>query len=470
MKCVFKSAALLTAAMMLSVSASASQINIVAPKTGDISVTNVGEGATDYEVSAITPENGKNVLVTKNGTVLLLGGTDVEEMTLSGSGSSVSVNVHQPIECDFDETQSDLIDAVTKTLSGNEYAYATAKKNTVLDVSSMNLQSGVLNVEFDMLMEDALKTNLISVCDAYGNVFAEAELRFRYDDAVYVAYKRDRYNYTPLRSKQLPTDEWVHINAEINLDTRTMSLKTGDEVIFTNAAFVGTPESVDSIMIGTNADAFVVYTGKIIDTVALNIKSDTVDVNTTGGAMVNVPLEAQIKTNAAFEDVKPEYLSWQVEDNSVCTISQTGTLTVDSALLTESTTVNVAVSLAIGKSVVTTQKEITLSPSDSGGEASTVVSVGGVSLSKSTGIGSGDTVTVNVPIYNPTAQDESYYIVTALQDSNGKNIQNFVFRTTVPANSGRAVYSYNMNISSGSGLSATVFVMDKNFNINVIRK
>lgn len=470
MKCIFKSAAFFTAAVMLSVSAAASEINIVAPKSGNAAMTKVGDGATDFTVSGVTPADDKTALVTKNGSILLLGGTGIDEITLSGGGNSITAIIHEPIECDFDSSQSDLIDAEIKTLSGNKYAFATAKENTVMDLSSMNITEGVLNIEFDVLLEEALKTNLISVCDSDGNAFAEVQLRFRRDDALYVAYKRDRYNYTPLRDKLISTEEWTHINAEINLDSKTMSLKVGGAEVFKNAAFVGTPQSADSIKIGANADAFAVYTGKVTDTVALNIASDTVNVNTTAAAVINVPLEAQIKLSDAFEDISPEYLSWQVEENTVCTISQTGTLNVDAPLLTEETAISVKAALAIGKDVITVQKSITLSPADTGGEACTEACVGGVALSKTSGINSGDTLRVSVPIYNPTALEKKYYTVVALQDSDGKNVQNFVFKTVSPANSARAQYEYDVSVSSGSGLTATVFVMDENFSINVIRK
>ena len=196
----------------------------------------------------------------------------------------------------------------------------------------------------------------------------------------------DRYNYTPLRNKLLPTQTWVHIEAVIDMDEQTMSLTAGDNVLYEDAPFIATPDSIAGIKIGTGADNIVIYTGDIVETAQLKIPSETIAVNTADGAMVNVPLTAQIKLDDSFEDILPEYLSWNVAENAVCTVSQTGMLTVDCASLTQSTVVGAQCALPLGSDVVTASGIVTLVPNGTQGTAVAEAAIGGVSLSKTSGI------------------------------------------------------------------------------------
>ena len=470
MKHIGKIIALSGVMMLLSVGAYASDINVIAPKKGVVSHTSIGEGANDYEITSLSPQNGEGAVITKSGSLLLFGDGNIESITVNSSDGTKTITVHDSVKSDFDEVTSPYIKAKTAEKEGKVYAAATANDNLSVDLSDFSVAKGTVNVEFDMLLEKAAKTNLISVLDNDRSVFSEAQLRFRYDDSVYVAYKMDRYNYTPLRNKLLPTQTWVHIEAVIDMDEQTMSLTAGDNVLYEDAPFIATPDSIAGIKIGTGADNIVIYTGDIVETAQLKIPSETIAVNTADGAMVNVPLTAQIKLDDSFEDILPEYLSWNVAENAVCTVSQTGMLTVDCASLTQSTVVGAQCALPLGSDVVTASGIVTLVPNGTQGTAVAEAAIGGVSLSKTSGIQSGDILSVSVPIYNPTTEQKIYYIVTALQNTGGKNVENYVFKIVAAAQSDRAVYTYDMNVTSGNNLSAAVFVLDESFSINVLKQ
>lgn len=471
MKNVRKTAVFLCTAALLSIRVSAAQeINFIAPESGVVSFIKAGRTAEDFVISQTLPEASDCAVVTKRGTLGILGGSGLQSVTLSSAEGDVTVRVHDTIRSDFDHVTSPHMHAPLGEKTGNLYAAATAEDNLTADLSDYSIEAGVLNVEFDMLLEEARKTNLITACDFNDVAFAEVQLRFRRDDAVYIAYQRDRYNYTPLRDKLLPTGAWVHIKASFCLDNNSMSLTCDGKAVFNDAPFVGAPAALKTIKIGTGADNIAIYSGTKPQNAELRITSDKISIDTKEDVMICVPLQAQIKLFDTFEELAPEYLSWDVEPNSVALVSQRGMLTVDSALLKEDTVVHAAGSIVLGNNKLKAQKEITLHPDTTGGTAVAGACAGSAGISKASGICSGDALTVSVPIYNAASDPHTYYLVTALYDASGRNTQNYVFRITASAESGRLLYERNMIVTAGNNLNAKVFLLDENFAINVLKK
>ena len=466
MKKIYITALLFIAALSVS-NATMAQTTLIAPPDGIISVVKAGKGAENYAIT--NPASSGDIAITKKGSVLMLGGTTLTEAAFSSSDGSVSLELKKPIWADFDIAQSNEITPQTiKTESENKYSAATADKNIKIDMSDYSDVSGEITLEFDMLLDKAYKTNLFTVYDENAKKTFEVQLRFRNDENVYIAYQRDKYNYTALRTKLLPINERVHIEAVIDTDNYKVSLYCNSEEIFKEKPMLyeATPTS---FAIGTGTDNIAVYSGRKLTSAALRIDTSALSL-TSEHAFVSKTLSASVKLFDEYEEIDAKYLYWSAPDNAFCTVSSDGVLTADTAALTEQKTLNVSAVLSCSKEDVSTQSEITVSAAGADGQAASGEKGNVIAyLSKSENITAGDTISVTAVAYNSTAAAQTYYVVVPLTGADGKNVQNHVFKMECSELSGRVSRSFDITVNSGASLAAQVFVFDKDFRVNVLR-
>ncbi len=466
MKKIYITALLFIAALSISRGASA-QTTLIAPPDGITSVIKAGKGAENYAVT--NPASSDDIAITKKGSLILLGGTKLTEAAFSSDDGSVSLELKKPIWADFDITQSDEITPQTiKTESGNKYSAATADKNIKIDMSDYSDVSGEITLEFDMLIDKAYKTNLFTIYDENAKKAFEVQLRFRNDENVYIAYQRDRYNYTALRTKLLPIDEWVHIEAVIDTDNYKVSLYCNQTEIFSSKPMV-LNETPFSLNIGTGADNIAIYSGKKLTSAALRIDTSSLSL-TDDYAFVSKALSASVKLFDEYEEIEAKYLYWSAPDSAFCTVSPDGILTADTVAITEQKTLNVSAALSCLREVISTQSEISVSADGSDGQEQSGAGDNVIAyLSKTSNIAQGETISVTAVVYNPTAVAQTYYVVVPLTGADGKNVQNHVFKMECGELSGRVSRTFNITVASGTSLSAQILVFDKDFKVNVLR-
>ncbi len=465
MKYVLKTAAFLGLLLTVATGVSAESLSIIAPPKGTVTVVDAGSGADDY--SLVLPPEAKGISTTKKGSLFLLDTAPAEGAVLKSADGEVELSIKESVSADFDTTVSEYITANTACEeSGNIYAAANEKNNLLIDLSSAGAEAGGITLEFDMLLDKAARTNLVTLCDDNMSRIFDIQLRFRYDDAVYVAYQRDKYNYTPQRTSLLPVNRWVHIVVSIDAKNKKISLNCDGEVVFENKDFIKNT-APSYLKIGTGADNISVYTGKVLRDAQLQINTDVLALSSNSD-FVSAPLSASVKLFESFEEIEPKYLGWEIEGNGICSLSSDGVLTAYTPSLGTARTFSVTSSINIGTKLVTAQKNIEISANGSEGCTPTKGAVI-AGISKTSDISAGENICVKTIYYNPAAQEKTYYTVVSLYEQNGKNVQNYVYRDVCAAAAGKIEKTRDISVETGAGLSARIYVFNDDFSVNVLK-